>query len=125
VEDEPVTQATKRPEKPEFSDEELRLIDENAAFIRPYLEGNRFLYEFLTIAFVLGLVAHVIGYWLTSSVTAEPFRLVAELVYSMGGALWTGVVVIGFVQVFPDAKRRQLRRALAAIEARKRGRDTA
>ena len=112
---------TRTPEKPEFTDEELALIAENQDLIKPYLTGTKFLYEFLVIAFVIGLIAHVVGYWLQLSLTAEPFRLVAELVYSMGGALWTGVVVIGFVQVFPEAKLRQLRRAMAAIEARKRG----
>jgi hypothetical protein len=121
-----VTEQTRtRPQDQEFSDEELTLIAENEVFIRPYLTGNRFLYEFLVIAFVIGLVVHVLGYWLRSSLTGEPFQLVAELISAMGGALWTGVVVIGFVQVFPDAKRRQLKRALAAIEARKRRKGTA
>lgn len=109
-----------RPADPEFSDEELALISENEVFIRPYLTGNQFLYEFLVIAVVFGLIAHVVGYWLRFSLTGEPFQLVAELIQSMGGALWTGVVVIGFVQVFPEAKRRQLKRAMAIIEARKR-----
>jgi hypothetical protein len=115
-----MTEPTNRPAKPEFTDEELALIAENSAFIKPYLSGNRFLYEFLVIAFVLGLIVHVIGYWLRQSATGEPFRLIAELVSLMGGALWTGVVVIGFVQVFPEAKLRQLKRAMTEIEARKR-----
>ncbi len=115
-----MTEPTKQPEKSEFTDEELALIAENSDLIKPYLSGNKFLYEFLVIAFVLGLIVHVVGYWLRLSITGEPFRLLAELVYSMGGALWTGVVVIGFVQVFPEAKLRQLKRAMAAIDARKR-----
>jgi hypothetical protein len=118
---EPTTTKPELPAKPEFSDDDLALIGANRAMLRPWLTGNRILYEYLVIAFVFGLIAHVVGYWLRTSITGEPIRLVADLVYAMGGALWTGVVVVGFVQVFPDQKRAQIKRALAAVEARKRG----
>jgi hypothetical protein len=75
------------------------------------------LYWILTIGFVVGLAAHVGGYVLRSSVTTEPLELVADLLYSLGFALWTGVVVVFFVQIWPEAKRRQLRRSLDAYEA--------
>jgi hypothetical protein len=65
---------------------------------------------------VVGLAAHVGGYLLRSSVTTEPFLLVADLLYALGWALWTGVVVVLFVQIFPEAKRRQIKRALDAYE---------
>lgn len=65
---------------------------------------------------VVGLAAHVAGYLLKSSVTTEPFGLVADLLY----ALWTGVVVVVFVQVVPEAKRRQYKQALDAYEAAQR-----
>jgi hypothetical protein len=35
-------------------------------------------------------------------------------------ALWTGVVVAVFVQILPEAKRRQYKRALDAYEAAQR-----
>jgi hypothetical protein len=69
---------------------------------------------------VVGLAAHVGGYVLRSSVTTEPLVLVADLVHALGYALWTGVVVVLFVQVIPEAKRRQFKQALDAYEAAQR-----
>ena len=37
--------------------------------------------------------------------------------YTFGWALWTGAVVVVFVQIWPEAKRRGYQRALAAYEA--------
>jgi hypothetical protein len=62
------------------------------------------------IGFVVGLAAHLGGYVLRSSATTEPAGLVADLLYALGWALWTGVVVVMFVQVVPEAKRRQIMR---------------
>ncbi len=76
--------------------------------------------RFAGIGFVLGLAAHVGGYLLRSSVTTEPLGLVADLLYALGLALWTGLVVVVFVQVVPEAKRRQMQRALDAYEAAQR-----
>jgi hypothetical protein len=50
-------------------------------------------------------------------VTTEPLLLVADLLYALGWSLWTGVVVVLFVQIWPEAKRRQLKRSLDAYEA--------
>jgi hypothetical protein len=47
---------------------------------------------------------------------------VADLLYALGYALWTGVVVAVFVQVIPDVKRRQFQQAVAAYEAKVRDR---
>jgi hypothetical protein len=66
---------------------------------------------------VVGLAAHVGGYLLRSSATTEPLGLLADLLYALGWALWTGVVVVVFVQIFPEAKRRQIMRGLDAYEA--------
>ncbi len=41
----------------------------------------------------------------------------ADLLYALGYALWTGVVVAVFVQVVPEVKRRQIKRVLDAYEA--------
>jgi hypothetical protein len=46
----------------------------------------------------------------------EPLLLVADLLYQLGQALWTGVVVVVFVQIWPEAKRRQYKQALDAYE---------
>jgi ABC-type molybdate transport system permease subunit len=69
------------------------------------------------IAFFVGLAAHVAGYLLKSASPAEPIGLAAELLYALGFAMWTGVVVALFVQVLPAAKRRQIQQAVEAVEA--------
>jgi hypothetical protein len=82
--------------------------------------GQRLLYQSLGICFVVGLAAQVGGYLLRSSATTEPLGLVADLLYSLGFALWTGVVVAVFVQIIPEARRRALKQALEAYEAAQR-----
>ena len=84
---------------------------------RQQASGQRPLYWILGIGFVVGLAAHVGGYVLRSSVTTEPLLLVADLLYALGWALWTSVIVVFFVQIWPEAKRRQLKRWLDAYEA--------
>jgi hypothetical protein len=84
---------------------------------RQQASGQRPLYWILGIGFVVGLAAHVGGYLLRSSATTAPLEVVAELLYSLGFALWTGVVVALFVQIWPEAKRRQLERWLDSYEA--------
>ena len=49
--------------------------------------------------------------------TTEPLLLVADLLYALGWSVWTGVVVVFFVQIWPEPKRRQLKRWLDAYEA--------
>jgi hypothetical protein len=95
----------------------LAWVGENLTQVRRSVYEQRLLHWSLGIGFVVGLAAHVGGYLLKSSVTTEPLGLVADLVYALGYALWTGVVVVVFVQVFPEVKRRQFRQALDAYEA--------
>jgi hypothetical protein len=103
---------------PRLSDSEtLAWMGEHLPELRRSTSGQRILYQSLAMGFVVGLVAHVGGYLLRSSATTEPFELVADLLYSLGFALWTGVVVVLFVQVLPEAKRRQSKRWLDAYEA--------
>jgi hypothetical protein len=54
---------------------------------------------------VVGLAAHVGGFLLKTAVTTEPVLLVADLIYALGFGLWTGVVVVVFVQIWPEAKK--------------------
>ena len=75
------------------------------------------MYWILGIGFAVGLAAQVGGFLLKTSVTTEPLLLVADLFYALGWSLWTGVVVVFFVQIWPEAKRRQLKRSLDAYEA--------
>ena len=70
---------------------------------RQQASGQRPLYWILGIGFVVGLAAHAGGFLLKTSVTAEPLLLVADLLYALGWSLWTGVVVVFFVQIWPEA----------------------
>jgi hypothetical protein len=100
--------------------EVLAWVGENLPQVRRSVYEQRLLYWSLGIGFVVGLAAHVGGYLLTSSVTTEPLGLVSDLLYALGYALWTGVLVVVFVQVFPEVKRRQFKQALDAYEAARR-----
>jgi hypothetical protein len=98
----------------------LAWIEAHLPEFREQAAGQRPLYWILGIGFVVGLAAHVGGYVLRSSVTTEPLLLVADLLYALGWALWTSVIVVFFVQIWPEAKRRQLKRWLDAYEAARR-----
>ena len=95
----------------------LAWMGEHLPEFRLQASGERPLYWILGIGFVVGLAAHVGGFLLKTSVTTEPLLLVADLLYSLGFALWTGVVLVFFVQICAEALRRQLKRSLDAYEA--------
>ena len=84
-----------------FSDVELAWMQEHLTQLRHSVSGQRLVLESLGIGFVLGLAAYVGGYALKASVTMEPFKLVADLLYALGWALWTGVIMALFVEVIP------------------------
>ena len=95
----------------------LAWVGENLALVRRTASGQRVSYWILATAFVIGLAAHVGGFLLKAAVTTEPVSVLADLIYALGWAMWTGVVVVMFVEIWPEAKRRQYKRALDAYEA--------
>jgi hypothetical protein len=95
----------------------LTWVGEHLPEVRRTAVGQRPVYWILGLGFVLGMAAYIGGYALRSSVTTEPLRFVGDLLYTLGWALWTGVVVVVFLQVLPEAKRRQYKQALDAYEA--------
>jgi hypothetical protein len=95
----------------------LAWVGEHLTLVRRSASGQRPMYWVLGTVFVVGLAAHVGGFLLKTSVTTEPLLLVGDLIYTLGWALWTGAVVVVFVQVWPEAKRRQFKQALDAYEA--------
>jgi hypothetical protein len=101
----------------ELSDLELAAIGARLTELRRLAAGDQILRWSLAVAVVIGLVAHVAGYALRSAIAVEPFALMAELLYALGWALWTGAVVTFFVHVLPEGKRRQLTAALDAYDA--------
>jgi hypothetical protein len=92
-------------------------MDQHMGELRRSAYGQRLLYQSLAAGFVIGLAAHIGGYLLRPSPPREPWALVADLLYALGFALWTGVVVALFVQVLPEVKRRQFKATLEAYEA--------
>lgn len=95
-------------------------FEEHLTDLRKDAYGQRILYSVLAIAFAVGLAAYVAGYLLKSAATTEPLGLLADLTYTFGFALWTAAVVVVLVELVPEAKRRQVRRALEAYEAIRR-----
>lgn len=95
----------------------LAWVGENLTMVRRSASGQRVLYWSLSFCFMVGLAAHVGGFLLKYSMKAEALLLVADLLYALGWALWTGVVVVLFVQIYPEAKKRQYKQALDAYEA--------
>ena len=85
--------------------------------LRRSASGHHVLYRTLVFGAVLGLVAHIGGYALRTAASSEPLDLVGDLIYALGYALWTGVVVVLFTQVIPEVKQRQYKEAVAAYEA--------
>jgi hypothetical protein len=103
-----------------FSDLELAWIAEHLTELRRDVSEPRLQYWTLAVTFVVGLAAHVGGFLLKLSATTPPLGLGADLLYTLGWALWTGAVVVVFVQIWPEAKRRQIAQYLAAYEATRR-----
>src|SRR5215813_1133975 len=95
----------------------LAYVGEHLALVRRSASGQRPMYWILGIGFVVGLAAHAGGFLLKTSVTTEPLSLVADLLYAFGWSLWTGVILVMFVQIWPEVKRRQYKQALDAYEA--------
>ncbi len=111
---------------PEFDDERMQAwMEEHLTDLQKSVTGQRILHTSLVISFVVGLAAHVGGYVLLSSAPREPLGLFADLLHAFGWSLWTGVVVVVFVQVIPEAKRRQIGEALDAYETLQRGKSQA
>jgi hypothetical protein len=108
-----------------FTDEELAWMGEHLTEVRRSAYGQRILYQSLAVGFVVGLAAQIGGYLLRPSPPTEPLALVADLLYALGWALWTGVVVVVLTQIVPEAKRRQIKRWLDDYEATLRGSDQA
>ena len=97
--------------------EVLAWVGENLPYVRRTAVGQRPIYWILGIGLAVGLATYVGGYLIKTSTTTEPLGLVGDLLYTFGWALWTGVVVVVFLQIIPEAKRRQFKWALDAYEA--------
>ena len=105
----------------QFADEgAMEWMEQHLPELRQYVSGQRLLYQSLVISIVLGLAAHVGGYLLQTSVPGGLLGLLADLLHAFGWSLWTGAVVVVFVQIIPEAKRRQIKQAVDAYEALRR-----
>jgi hypothetical protein len=95
----------------------LAWVGQNLTEVRQTALGQRPVYWILWLGLAVGLVAYAAGYLIRASTPTEPLGLVGDLLYTFGWALWTGVVVVVFLQIIPETKRRQYKRALDAYEA--------
>ncbi len=103
---------------PIFDDERMQAwMEEHLPELEQSASGQRILYSSLAISFVVGLLAHVGGYVLLSAAPRGLLGLLADLLHALGWSLWTGAVVAVFVQILPEAKRRQIRQLVDAYEA--------
>jgi hypothetical protein len=100
-----------------FNDTELVWIGAHLTDLRRSVAERRIRSWMLWSGLGIGLVAHVAGFLLKASVTGEPIGVLADLLYTLGWALWSGVVVVALVEIIPAAKERQISRALDAYEA--------
>jgi hypothetical protein len=104
-----------------FTDEyALEWMQDHLSELKQSVSGPRLLYQSLALGFVLGLAAHIGGYFLASSIPDEPLGLLADLLLALGWSLWTGVVVAMFVEIIPEVKRHQIKQAVEAYEAMRR-----
>jgi hypothetical protein len=94
----------------------LSWFEEHQAELRRSAFGDRLLYQSIVLCVVVGLIAHISGYLLRSSASSDFLGLLADLLYALGYALWTGAVVVLLLDVVPKVKRRQVREALRAYE---------
>ena len=85
--------------------------------LRENAYGQGFLYSVLVVTFIVGLGGYVAGYLLKSTGPTEPLALLADMLYTFGFALWTAAVIVVLLEIVPEAKRRQVRRALEVYEA--------
>jgi hypothetical protein len=105
------------------SEAELDYVAPRLDELRRAVEGRTILYTWLLLAFLLGLIAHLAGYFIGAGSSNNVVTLLAELLRSLGTALWTGCVLILFVQVWPDVQQRRARRLIALYEKALRDRE--
>jgi putative copper export protein len=111
---------------PMFKDEEtVKWMDEHLTELKQTASGQRLVYTSLIVCFVAGLVAQAAGYALLLSTPGGFLGLLADLLHALGWSLWTGVVVVVFIEIFPEMKRRQIQQAVDAYESLKRERSNA
>ena len=106
----------------ELSEDELAWVSGHLDELRRSVSAHRIRNQLLWSGLAVGLVAHVAGFLLKSSASGEPTAVLADLLYTLGWALWTGVVVVAIVEIIPAVKERQISRALDAYEEAVRNR---
>jgi hypothetical protein len=97
----------------------LAWLDEHASAMRRDVAGQGILWRVLVAGFVIGLIAYVAAYLIRATAPGEPLGLLADMCYAFGYSLWTGAVIVVFVQLIPEAKRRQFRQTLELYDARR------
>jgi hypothetical protein len=105
-----------------YTPEEQAWLDGHMNELRRDVSAGQVRTQILWVGLAIGLAVHVVGYLLKTSATGEPIGLLVDLLYTLGFALWTGVVVVVLVEIIPAAKERQVNRWLDGYEAALRSR---
>ena len=80
-------------------------MEEHLAEMRRSVAEHRFRSQVLWTGLVAGLAAHVAGYLLRASAPNDLLGLLADLLYTLGFAMWTGVVVVLMVEIISRESR--------------------
>jgi hypothetical protein len=100
-----------------FNEAEVEWITNHLGEMRKGVNEHRIRNQTLWTGLGIGLVVHVVGFLLKTSSAGEPMGVLADLLYTLGYALWTGVVVVALVEIIPAAKERQISQWLDAFES--------
>jgi hypothetical protein len=109
-----------------FSKQELDWMAANLDEVTGWARGARVVRWMLVGTFLIGLAVHVLGFGLASGAlklpAGWPNELIAELLGSLGIAMWTSVVLVLFLEVLPNWQQRRAetwaRAALVALRER-------
>jgi putative copper export protein len=111
---------TARPPDPEPrrppTDEDIAWVASHLPEMRRRVAGNEILFWWIGITVVLGLIANIAGFLWASTATGTADQLTADLLRSLGTALWTGAVLVLLIQVVPNLQRRAAIRELRKYE---------
>lgn len=100
-----------------LENEEVRKwMGEHLDELRSNVSEHRYRTQFIWAGIVAGLLAHIGGYLLRNATLVEPFGLLADLLYALGLALWTGTVVVVLTEIIPQVKEKQVLSAIDAYE---------
>lgn len=99
---------------PTISEDELEWVLDNRDRVQSLARGSRFQLQMLTMTFAIGLILYAIALLIGNDVIAGS-PVVADLLYNLGGTLWTSVILVFMLDIQVSWKRRQSERYLRQV----------